>query len=130
MRCFECRYLDRSKVLTCYPPKYYCTYDKTTHFADDECKYEHYPIVRCKDCRYYWGNLSEDDTDEMYGECRWDNDEMPNDDDFCSYGERAEQTDNKLSGYEEVIEALDNLKLEFTIHGTERVKRMVGDDHE
>lgn len=53
MRCFECRYLDRSKVLTCYPPKYYCTYDKTTHFADDECKYEHYPIVRCKDCERY-----------------------------------------------------------------------------
>lgn len=53
MRCFECRYLDRSKVLTCYPPKYYCTYDNTTHFADDECKYEHYPIVRCKDCEYY-----------------------------------------------------------------------------
>lgn len=52
MRCFECRYLDRSKVLTCYPPKYYCTYDKTTHFADDECKYEHYPIVRCKDCKH------------------------------------------------------------------------------
>ena len=52
MRCFECRYLDRSEVLTCYPPKYYCTYDNTTHFADDECKYEHYPIVRCKDCKY------------------------------------------------------------------------------
>ena len=47
-------------------------------------------IVRCKDCRYYWGNLSEDDTDEMYGECRWDTDEMPNADDFCSYGERRE----------------------------------------
>lgn len=44
-------------------------------------------VVRCRDCRYYWGNLSEDDTDEMYGECRWDNDEMPNADDFCSYGE-------------------------------------------
>lgn len=48
-------------------------------------------VVRCKDCRYYWGNLSEDDTDEMYGECRWDNDEMPNDDDFCSYGKRIEE---------------------------------------
>ena len=52
MRCFECRYLDRSKVLACYPPKYYCTYDNTTHFADDECKYEHYPIVQCKDCEH------------------------------------------------------------------------------
>ena len=48
-------------------------------------------VVRCKDCRYYWGNLGEDDTDEMYGECRWDSDEMPNADDFCSYGERREQ---------------------------------------
>ena len=45
-------------------------------------------VVRCKDCRFYWGNLSEDDTDEMYGECRWDSDEMPNADDYCSYGER------------------------------------------
>jgi hypothetical protein len=54
--------------------------------------YSRYPdeLVRCKDCRFYWGNLGEDDTDEMYGECRWDSDEMPNDDDFCSYGERRE----------------------------------------
>lgn len=87
MRCFECRYLDRSKVLTCYPPKYYCTYDKTTHFADDECKYEHYPIVRCKDCRHGWY-----DDDIEYYTCRHPkglNEELYGVD-FCSYGERRE----------------------------------------
>lgn len=40
----------------------------------------------------------------------------------------AEQTDYKLPGHDEVMERLDNLSLEFTIHGKERVKRMVGDD--
>ena len=80
MRCFECRYLDRSKVLTCYPPKYYCIYDKTAHFADDECKSEHYPIVRCKDCKWY-GHVGcaikiVDDSD------------APQDNDYCSFGER------------------------------------------
>jgi len=80
MRCFECRYLE---VLTCYPTKYYCTYDKTTHFADDECKYEHYPIVRCKDCRYrqkvgtsYYCELDEFNVKDA---------------DFCSWGERGEE---------------------------------------
>lgn len=51
-----------------------------------------------------------------------------------AYGEveyyPAEQTEYKLPGHDDVMDALDNMKLEFTIHGTERVKRMVGDDHE
>ena len=81
MKCFECRYLDRSKVLTCYPPKYYCTYDKTTHFADDECKYEHYPIVRCKDCRH--ANF-----DCPYPVCNLLEMNI-GDNDFCSWGERS-----------------------------------------
>lgn len=42
----------------------------------------------------------------------------------------AEQTEYKLPGHDEVMEALGNMKLEFTINGTERVKRMAGDDHE
>lgn len=46
-------------------------------------------IVRCKECRYWIDNISEDSTDD---ECRWRSEEAPNADDFCSYGERAEQT--------------------------------------
>lgn len=81
MRCFECRYLDRSKVLTCYPPKYYCTYDNTTHFADDECKYEHYPIVRCKDCVHHFYDI-----DNQAWFChKHEYGEIFNDDDFCSW---------------------------------------------
>lgn len=80
MRCFECRYLDRSKVLTCYPPKYYCTYDNTTHFADDECKYEHYPIVRCKDCKNWRESHSEDEESYCYIDGR-----TTDSTDYCSW---------------------------------------------
>ena len=46
-------------------------------------------IVRCRECRYFIDNLTEDDTDEAYGECCFDWDvKMPKPDDFCSYGER------------------------------------------
>lgn len=90
MRCFECRYLDRSEVLTCYPPKYYCTYDKTTHFADDECKYEHYPIVRCKDCRH--SRIYQTDSEgTMQTYCvAFVMSRTVTDDGFCSWGERRE----------------------------------------
>lgn len=48
-------------------------------------------IVRCKECKYFIDNLTEDDTDEAYGECCFDWDiKMPTADDFCSYGERRE----------------------------------------
>lgn len=44
-------------------------------------------IVRCRECRYFIDNLTEDDTDEAYGECCFDWDiKMPTADDFCSYG--------------------------------------------
>ena len=85
MRCFECKYLNRSKVLTCYPPKYYCTYDKTTHFADDECKYEHYPIVRCKDCK--WSEKAI--LDEYCVECTMYHTSCMKHG-FCHHGERRE----------------------------------------
>lgn len=45
-------------------------------------------LVRCKECKYFIDNLTEDDTDEVYGECCFDWDiKMPKADDFCSYGE-------------------------------------------
>ena len=45
-------------------------------------------IVKCKECRYWVGNVSEDDGFE--DECKWITEEAPNADDFCSYGERSE----------------------------------------
>lgn len=45
-------------------------------------------IVRCRDCKYFIDNLTEDDTDETYDSCRWDWSKKPTADDFCSYGER------------------------------------------
>ncbi len=48
-------------------------------------------IVRCKECKYFIDNLTENDTDETYDACRWDWKKcIPKADDFCSYGERSE----------------------------------------
>lgn len=46
-------------------------------------------IVRCKECKWWLKNLTEDDEDEAYLHCPIE-DGKP--DDFCSYGERAGQT--------------------------------------
>ena len=46
-------------------------------------------IVRCKECKYFIDNLTENDTDETYDACRWDwKKSIPKPDDFCSRGER------------------------------------------
>lgn len=42
-------------------------------------------LVHCKDCKYFMDNVAEDNADD---ECRWRTDEMPNADDYCSYGEK------------------------------------------
>ena len=48
-------------------------------------------IVRCKECKYFIDNLTENDADEAYDACRWDwGRRIPKPDDFCSYGERKE----------------------------------------
>ena len=48
-------------------------------------------IVRCKDCKWWIDNLTENDDDEAYDSCRWDwSRKIPTADDFCSYGERRE----------------------------------------
>ena len=48
-------------------------------------------VVRCKACKYFLDNLTDNDTDEVYGECRFDWDiQMPQPDDYCSYGKRKE----------------------------------------
>ena len=43
-------------------------------------------VVRCKDCRFYQDNNG----GYPNMNCRWIDDETPNADDFCSYGERIE----------------------------------------
>ena len=45
-------------------------------------------IVRCKECRYWIDNCDEDD--DLFRECRWRDEETPDADDYCSYGERRE----------------------------------------
>ena len=52
MKCYECKWLDRSVVLTSNPPQYGCTLGFGSHYADHECEYDFMPIVRCKDCRH------------------------------------------------------------------------------
>lgn len=52
MKCYECKWLDRSIVLTSSPPQYICTLGFGSHYADHECEYDFMPIVRCKDCRH------------------------------------------------------------------------------
>lgn len=83
MKCYECKWLDRSVVLTSNPPKYRCTLGFGPHYADHECEYDFMPIVRCKDCKH------RDEKCGM-GERRWCRilkmSTVPND--FCSYGER------------------------------------------
>ena len=45
------------------------------------------PVVRCKDCKY-WQNNNDGYPRE---ECRWGHGEIPEANDFCSYGERREE---------------------------------------
>lgn len=48
-------------------------------------------IVRCKECKWWIDNLTENDDDEAYDSCRWDwSRKIPTADDFCNYGERRE----------------------------------------
>lgn len=44
-------------------------------------------IVHCKDCKYYQDN----NNGYTHNECKWCQDETPNADDFCSYGERKDK---------------------------------------
>lgn len=42
------------------------------------------PVVLCRDCKYWQDN----NDGYPHEECRWGHGETPNEDDFCSYGER------------------------------------------
>lgn len=41
-------------------------------------------VVRCKDCKYWQDN----NDGYPHEECRWGHGETPDENDFCSYGER------------------------------------------
>ena len=42
------------------------------------------PVVRCKDCKFWQDN----NDGYPHEECRWGHGETPDENDFCSYGER------------------------------------------
>ena len=46
-------------------------------------------VVRCKDCKYWQDNNG----GYPHEECRWNKNETPNTDDYCSYGERIDKYD-------------------------------------
>ena len=46
-------------------------------------------VVRCKDCKYWQDNNG----GYPHEECKWSENETPDLDDFCSYGERKEGDD-------------------------------------
>lgn len=92
MKCYECKWLDRSVILTSNPPQYGCTLGFGSHYADHECEYDFMPIVRCKDCRWYQDTFFNTkvnpycvkEFDEEFGALRGGITE----DSFCSWGER------------------------------------------
>ena len=47
-------------------------------------------VILCKDCRYWQGNNG----GYPHPECRWVNDETPDEDDYCSFAERLEVSKN------------------------------------
>lgn len=77
MKCYECKWLDRSVILTSIPPQYGCTLGFGSHYADHECEYEFMPIVRCKDCKHK----------DLFS-CPLTDNDFQKDEDFCSWGER------------------------------------------
>lgn len=47
-------------------------------------------VTLCKDCQYWQGNNG----GYPHPECRWGNDETPDEDDYCSFAERLEVNKN------------------------------------
>ena len=43
-------------------------------------------IIRCRECKYYQDNHG----GYPHPDCKWDKDETPDEDDFCSFAERRE----------------------------------------
>lgn len=47
-------------------------------------------VILCKDCQYWQGNNG----GYPHPECRWGNDETPDEDDYCSFAEKLEVSKN------------------------------------
>ena len=47
-------------------------------------------VILCKGCQYWQGNNG----GYPHPECRWGNDETPDEDDYCSFAERLEVSKN------------------------------------
>lgn len=45
-------------------------------------------LIRCKDCKYWQDNNG----GYPHEDCKWNHDETPDEDDYCSGGERKEGT--------------------------------------
>lgn len=80
MKCYECKWLDRSVIFISIPPQYRCTLGFGSHYADHECEYDFMPIVRCKDCKHR----------DLFS-CPLAVNDFQKDEDFCSWGERREE---------------------------------------
>ena len=49
-------------------------------------------VILCKDCQYWQGNNG----GYPHPECRWGNDETPDEDDYCSFAERLEVSKKEI----------------------------------
>ena len=82
----------------------------------EELKADFVKVVRCKDCRHYtedvWKEFGGTPIIVAHQICDFWADGCKTDPNgYCSYGERAEQTDYKLPDYDEIMEKLDKLTL-------------------
>lgn len=75
-RCTKCSIDEKKVMLSCRTLLEYC---RTALNNSVE-------VVRCKDCKYWQDNNG----GYPHEECRWGNEETPDEDDFCSYGERKD----------------------------------------
>lgn len=58
-------------------------------YIDNEPTVDAIEIVRCKDCIYWQDNNG----GYPHIMCRWNTDETPDEDDYCSWGERRDEDD-------------------------------------
>ena len=79
------RYIDADKVIQILNDSM-CTFPDC-YVAENIEQLPTIDIVRCKECRWWLKNLTEDDEDEAYLHCPIEDGSA---DDFCSYGERKE----------------------------------------
>ena len=69
-------------------------------------------LIRCKDCKYWQDNNG----GYPHEDCKWNHDETPDGDDYCSGGEKCDKEPTAPTGFmsewaREIEEQLDNLKI-------------------